>query len=283
MVESSQPLIRKTTGELEPYDATKLRASLQRAGASEEDQRRVEAEVLAQLRPGMTTRRLYQIAFRALRRAPRATAARYSLQRAILELGPSGYPFEQFLGELLRHEGWQAKVGVRLQGRHVEHEVDLDARRDGRRMLAECKFRLDPNGRVDVKTALYVYGRAQDLKGSGGGYSEFWLVTNGRFTSDALQFGEGMGLYMLGWSHPSGKSLRERIDRAGLHPVTCLTHLRKKEKQALLRAGTVVVADLFERPDHLDPLGLSANRLRQVRSEIEGLCEQRPARSGGAR
>ena len=283
MVEGSQILIRKTTGALEPFDPAKLRASLQRAGASEEDRDRVEVEVLRQLRSGMTTRRLYQIAFRALRRAPRATAARYSLQRAILELGPSGYPFEQFLGELLRHEGWQAKVSVRLQGRHVEHEVDLDARRDGRRMLAECKFRIDANGRVDVKTALYVYGRAQDLKGSDGGYSAFWLVTNGRFTSDALRFGEGMGLYMLGWSHPEGTSLRERIDRAGLHPVTCLTHLRKKEKQQLLSEGVVIVADLFERPAKLDPLGLSANRLRQVRAEVEGLCAERPAAPRGGR
>jgi len=273
MVGQPDVLITKTTGEQERFDANKLRASLQRAGASQQDRERVEAEVLGQLRPGMTTRRLYQIAFRALRRTPRATAARYSLQRAILELGPSGYPFEQFLGELLRHEGWQTSVSVRLKGRHVEHEVDLDARRDGRRLLGECKFRTDPNGRVDVKTALYVYGRAQDLKGSGGGYSEFWLVTNGRFTSDARRFGEGMGLYLLGWSHPAGKSLRERIDHAGLHPVTCLTHLRKKEKQQLLRLGIVVAADLYDRPDHLGPLGLSANRSRLVCAEVDALCE----------
>jgi hypothetical protein len=262
----------KTTGERETFDERKLRGSLRRAGASAADQDRVIAEVRAQLRPGMPTRRVYRIAFQALRRAPKAAAARYSLQRAILELGPSGDPFEHFLGELLRHEGWKARVGVHLKGRYVSHEVDLEGRRDNRRLLGECKFRLDPNGKVDVRTALYVYGRAIDLKGVQGGYTEFWLVTNGRFTVDALRFGEGMGLYMLGWNHPKGQSLRERIDRAGLHPVTCLTHLQKKEKQRLLREGTVVVADLHDRPRHLDKLGLTRNRLQLVRSEVDALC-----------
>lgn len=262
----------KSNGEREPFDPRKLRSSLRRAGASAAEQERVVAEVRRQLRDGTTTRRLYQIAFQSLRRGAREpTAARYSLQRAILELGPSGYPFEQFLGELLRHEGWKTKVGVRLKGRFVTHEVDLEARRGGRRLLGECKFRAEPNGKVDVRTALYVYARAHDLEGASGGWSEFWLVTNGRFTADALRFGEGSGLYLLGWNHPGKDGLRDRIDRAGLHPVTCLTHLRKKEKQELLQAGTVVVADLQADPRRVERLGLGRERLRQVRSEVEGL------------
>jgi hypothetical protein len=272
MVRPHDLRIVKTTGETEPFDERKLRGSLRRAGASGDDQARVIAEVRRKLKPGMTSRQVYRIAFQILRQAPKATAARYSLQRAILELGPSGFPFEQFLGELLRHEGWRTKVGVHLRGRFVGHEVDFDARRDGRRMLGECKFRLDANGKVDVRTAMYVYGRAHDLRSVTGGYNDFWLVTNGRFTLDALRFGEGVGLYLLGWNHPKGESLRERIDRAGLHPVTCLTSLRKAEKQVLLREGTIVVADLYDRPRTIDRLRLSSHRVRQVRGEVDALC-----------
>jgi hypothetical protein len=265
--------IVKTTGEEEAFDERKLMGSLRRAGASGADQARVLQEIRRQLRPGIPSSRLYRIAFQILRQAPKATAARYSLQRAMLELGPSGYPFERFLGELLRHEGWRVRTGARLKGRFVSHEVDFDARRGERRILGECKFRLDANGKVDVKTALYVYGRAQDLRAVPGGYSQFWLVTNGRFTNDAQRFGGGMGLYLLSWNHPKGDSLRERIDRAGLHPITCLTGLHKREKQDLLRAGLVVVADLHEAPRNLERLRLSPNRLRQVRREVDALCE----------
>ncbi len=270
--------ILKTSGEQENFDERKLRSSLRRSGATAADQDRVLAEVRRHLVPGLSSKQLFRIAFQVLRHATgrskrtAGAAARYSLQHAILELGPSGFPFEQFLGELMRHEGWRVKVGARLRGRYVPHEVDIDAQRDDRRVLAECKFRLDPNGKVDVKTALYVYGRAIDLRSIPGGYDEFWLVTNGRFTDDARRFGEGMGLYMLGWNHPKGDSLRERIDRAGLHPVTCLTNLRKADKQVLLRAGIVVVADLHDYPRELERLGLTANRLRQVRSEVDALC-----------
>ena len=264
----------KTSGERETFDEKKLRGSLRRAGASGRDQDRVIAEIRRQLQPGTPTKKLFRIAFQLLRHTTRpASAARYSLQRAIGELGPSGFPFEQFLGALLAHEGWRARIGVRLRGRTIQHEVDLDARKGSRRVLGECKFRRDPNGKVDVKTALYVYGRAMDLRAVAGGYDEFWLVTNGRFTDDAQRLGEGSGLYLLGWNHPKGESLRERIDRAGLHPVTCLTHLRKAEKQQLMRQGLVVVADLHDAPRALDRLRLSQNRLRQVRGEVDALCE----------
>ena len=46
----------------------------------------------------------------------------------------------------------------------------------------------------------------------------------------------------------SGSNTRERIDRAGLHPITCLTRLRKQEKERLMRDGHVVVADLHAAP-----------------------------------
>lgn len=278
---ASVPKIVKTTGAEETFDEHKLRGSLRRARASPDEIRRVMQHVRDNLHDRMTTRQIYRLAFTTLRTnqhrrrtepAERATAARYSLQRAILELGPTGYPFERFLGELLRHDGFRVAVGASLPGRFVRHEIDVVAERRRERVLAECKFRADPAGKVDVQIAMYVSARAQDLRDAGRGWTSFWLVTNGRFTRDALLFGEGTGLTLLSWNHPEGGSLRERIDRAGLHPVTCLTGLRKAEKQALLRTGLVVVADLHDHPRELDRLRLSQNRLQNVRAEIDGLC-----------
>ena len=57
------------------------------------------------------------------------------------------------------------------------------------RDLYECKFRVQSDGKVDVKIAMYVYGRATDLRGLRGGYGRFGIVTNGRFTADAIAFG----------------------------------------------------------------------------------------------
>jgi hypothetical protein len=264
------PRVLKGSGQIEAFSEQKLRSSLRRSGAGDEAIERTVRAVRGQLRDGMSTRQLFRIAHRELKKATRPTAARYALQRAILDLGPSGFPFERYVAELLRHDGWRTELGVTLQGRYVAHEVDIDARRKGERILCECKFREKPEGKVDVKVALYVHARAEDLAPARP--DRFWLVTNGRFTQDALRYGAGVGLYLLSWNHPRGESLRERIDRAGLHPVTCLAGLRKAEKQELLRRRVVLCADLQQDPDLVDDLGLSHRRARQLWSELEGLC-----------
>ena len=47
------------------------------------------------------------------------------LKQAIMELGPSGFPFEQFVAELLKCRGYQIKVGVIVEGHCVNHEIDV--------------------------------------------------------------------------------------------------------------------------------------------------------------
>ncbi|HLQ36992.1 MAG TPA: restriction endonuclease, partial [Planctomycetota bacterium] len=229
--------------------------------------------VRKRLRPGMATDEVFRIAHRVLRQDDhRPVAARYSLQRAIQQLGPSGYPFERFVAELWAHEGYRVKIGVRLHGSYVNHEVDIDATRGKERLLGECKFRAQSDGKVDVKIALYVGARARDLAMIG--FRQFWLITNGRFTKDALAYGTGIGMHMLSWDHPKGESLRDRIDRAGLHPVTVLSSLQKAEKQWLLRKDIVLCTDLLERPSLVDDMRLSSHRAHQLWQEIDGLSSR---------
>ncbi len=267
----SEPRLVKTTGELQPFREDKLRRSLARSGVPKRQIDAVVEAVLARLRDGMATSEIYRIAHRLLRHERRDTAARYSLQRAIQRLGPDGFPFEEFLAELWRHEGFATKTGVLMQGRFVRHEVDLVGTRGAEKRLGECKFKAQSDGKVDVKVALYVRARATDLAATG--FRRFWLITNGRFTKDALTYGEGSGLTMLSWDHPKGDGLRERIDRAGLHPVTALTSLHKQEQVALLRKGVVLCQTLRTRPGLVGELGLSSGRAEQLWREIEGLCE----------
>jgi hypothetical protein len=162
------------------------------------------------------------------------------------------------------------RTGVVLEGRHVRHEIDLVAVRDRERVLGECKFKIQSDGKVDVKVALYVHARAEDLDAAG--VRQFWLITNGRFTSDALVYGDGVGLGLLSWDHPKGDSLRERIDRAGLHPVTVLTSLRAQEQRVLLKKGVVLCATVRERPGVLDELRLGPGRAASLWNEVDGLC-----------
>lgn len=268
--------LRKTTGEHESYRERKLRASLRRSGADSAQIDGIVEEIERRLRDGISTAEVYRIAHRMLRRERRELAARYSLKRAIQRLGPDGFPFEEFVAELLRHEGWRAKTGVILKGRFVSHEIDVDAAREGRRHLAECKFKTQSEGKVDVKVALYVHSRAEDL--SSVGYERFWIVTNGRFTKDARIYGEGVGLGLLSWDHPKGESLRERIDGSGLHPITALTTLGPDARRGLLRQGVVLCRTLLQKPRLIASLRLGEAAEGRLRSELDGLCGASGAR-----
>lgn len=270
--------IERANGEVDTYDPGKLRASLSRAGAREADIDRVVSVVKGVLREGMSTREIYKIAYRALRKRSRGTAGRYSLKQAILQLGPTGFPFEKYVGALLAHQGYRTTVDVVVPGKCVDHEVDVVAEKGDQHYMVECKFHSDPKRKCDVKIPLYIQARFKDVeaswteqRGHQHKFHQGWLVTNTRFTTDAVQYGECVGLYLMSWDHPSGDGLRERVDRSGLHPITCLTTLTKAEKQRILDGGTVLCAEIRADERILGRAGVEGRKVARVMKEAEEL------------
>lgn len=266
------PAVTKATGTVQPFSRNKLMRSLERAGADRQLARRIVQHLQERISPGITTDEIYRIAHRELHRQARPAAVRYSLRRAIMELGPSGYPFERFVAALLESQGYATEVDVVLPGACVTHEVDVVARKDHDSVFVECKFHNQVGTRTDVKTTLYVYARSLDLKnGSAAGPDRFWLVTNTKFTSDAIRYGGCVGLTLLGWDYPEGRALQDRVEAAGLLPITCLSTLKKAHRRELLEQDIVLCRELAEHPERLDDTSLSAVQARRVRAEVRRL------------
>jgi len=158
------PFITKSTGETEPFSPEKLQHSLKRAGASEAIIEKIMSQVLPQLYEGMPTKKIYQLAFKILRGSSRPLAARYRLKSGIMDLGPSGYPFEKFVGEVLRNQGFTVEVGVIIPGHCVNHEVDVLAGRGNDIFMVECKFHNHPDATNNVRIPLYIQARFEDIK-----------------------------------------------------------------------------------------------------------------------
>jgi hypothetical protein len=154
-------IITKASGEQVPFDVKKLSRSLQRSGASDETVQQVLAEVKEQLFTGISTKQIFQLAFSLLRRASRSFAARYKLKSAIMELGPSGYPFERYVGEILASQGYAIKIGEILPGHCVTHEIDVLAEKGDEHIMVECKYHNLPGNVCDVKIPLYISARFQ--------------------------------------------------------------------------------------------------------------------------
>jgi hypothetical protein len=275
----SEIYIIKANGEKVVFDIQKLRVSLQKAGASEELSTKIAREIENSLYDGKSTNEIYKDAFFELRKSARPLAARYKLKKAILELGPTGFPFEKFVGELLHHQGFGTQVGVIIEGYCIHHEVDVIAEKEEQHFMVEFKFHSDQGRKCNVKIPLYIQSRFKDVErywieklGHRNKYHKGWIVTNTRFTTDAIQYGECIGLMLVSWDYPQGGSLKERIEASGLHPITCLTSLHKKEKQSLLERDKVLCKTILENPNVLIELGLSAGRVQTVLEEIDGLC-----------
>jgi len=270
--------IRKNNGELVSFEVGKLRAALYRSGASKSEIDIVVKKVRGSLYEGITTRKIYQIAYGILKRTSLKSAGRYRLKKAMLELGPSGYPFEHFIAKLLHFQGYEVQVGEIVQGNCVTHEVDVIARNNDRQLMVECKYHSEKSAKSDVKVPLYIHSRFLDVKASwenipGNQNMEFkgMLVTNSRFSDDARQYGTCAGLQMISWDYPTGNSLKDWIDNSGYHPITTLQSLKKNEKQALLQKNIVLCRELEENPLILEELVYPSKRIRKVLEEVKSL------------
>ena len=107
----------------------------------------------------MTTKKIYQMAFNMLKGKSRVSASKYKLKKALMELGPSGFPFEKLVSKIMEHEGFETKVGVIVQGNCVQHEVDVIALKDNNHYMIECKYHSDQGRFCNVKIPLYIHSR----------------------------------------------------------------------------------------------------------------------------
>jgi HJR/Mrr/RecB family endonuclease len=266
-------LVAKADGTTEPFDSSKLLASLMRAGASDVVAEEITKDVRKELYNGISTSQIYHKAFAQLRDLRRGAAARYSLKRAIQEFGPSGFPFEEYLADLFRAEGYKAQTDQIVQGGCVEHEVDVILTKDRTKTYVEAKFHNNPGYKTDLKTVLYVQARMEDLqKTSKNGVLRGMVVTNTKFTAQAVRYASCVGLELLSWEYPDKQDLHERIDMAKLYPITALTSLSRNEKMALLQKKMVLCTQLPRDTRSLARIGIRGQRAQAVIEEAGALC-----------
>ncbi|MBI4217410.1 MAG: restriction endonuclease [Parcubacteria group bacterium] len=277
--QQKEMLVVKASGEVEPFSEAKLRNSLERSKASSATIAKVIAHIRQEFVSGSKTHDIYKHAFSLLRKHERPAAARYSLKRAIMELGPTGHPFENLVGELLKLQGFSVTVAGIVQGLCVSHEVDVVAEQGSRHIMVECKFHNEQGIKSDVKVALYVEARFQDVEKAWQKdpahtqkFHEAWLVTNTQLTSDAIAYASCVGMKAIGWDYPKQGSLQDLIERSGLHPLTCLTTLSGSNKRVLLDKGLVLCKDVARNKKALQAIGFNQPKIAQVEKEITQLC-----------
>lgn len=262
----------KASGEKEPFSEDKVKLSIQRAGIPKELQEQVVEHVKSKLYENIKTSEVYHhiIEFLGTSKIP-FSKSKYSLKQAIMDLGPTGYPFEDFVAEILKAGGYQTQVRITLSGKCVAHEIDITALKDSTRAIIEVKFHNTSGIKTGIHEALYTKARFNDVVEKND-FNQVWLVTNTKISQDAITYSVCMGMKVISWNYPEGESLRDLIEQTKLHPITALTTLSQNQKQQMFGNSIVLCKNICEQPAVLDQLGISEDLKHNILSEAQFVC-----------
>ena len=271
--------ITKADGTREEFDSNKLRKSLRRAGADKSEIKDIVDRVEAEIHDGMHTGEIYRHAFSLLRQSAPPVRARYSLRRALFGLGPTGFPFEDFMARLFESEGYKTKLRTTIIGKCATHEIDVAAYKEDHSFVCEAKFHARPGIKSDLQVAMYSYARLIDLstqqicREDVCGIKEFLIVTNTKFTTSAIDYAQCVGLNLLSWDYPINDNLHDRIQRQRTYPITVLQNISATQAATLISRNCILCRDLVANPHIIRHLHLSKKRTQSLLDEASRLCK----------
>jgi len=251
----AQIFVRKADGSTEPLDHNKIRHALRRSGASGQMADEIIDALASRIKNNMQTSEIYRMAYEELSEMKPGAAARFGLRNALLKLGPDGYPFETFVGALLKGRGYSTQLRQILQGKCIQHEIDVVATRgqyQGKpptKCIIECKFHNSIHYECHIQSALYSWARYLDVRDRNTDIKAAWLATNTKFSGDVIAYGDCVGLKLVGWSFPKDESIQVRIEENKLYPTTLLPRLDRRTFLTLHEAGIITVKELLAAPE----------------------------------
>ncbi len=270
--------ITKADGKRELFEESKLVDSLKNAGGNDQIIEEILDHISKETYDGMPTSEIYSHAFKLLREHSMPMAVKYSLRRALSELGPDGFPFEKYISRIFNAWGYETLTDQTVLGICVSHEMDIVAWNPEKLIMVEAKFHNELGMKSDMKVVLYIKARFDDLRATTFDYGgvrkldEGWLITNTKFTDQAIKYGECNGMRLLGWNYPTKGNLQDIIEELHLHPFTCLASLSNVHKKALLAKGVILCTDILKNPHLLQEIGMGAGSMDDVIKEANEVC-----------
>lgn len=267
---TSPQTVLKNSGEEQPYSEEKLMRSLKHTCLSQEACSSIASEVTKGISPSTSSNEIYEKTSSLLKKKSKLAAVQYSLKRSLFDLGPEGHNFETFVARYFEELGYATLECVTIPGLLVNHEIDVIATRPKQKLYIECKFHNRLGIKNDIKVALYVKARWDDVKAGPEGktLTGYFLASNTSFSKDALIYAKGTGLQLLGVNAPEENSFLDEIKRLKLYPITSLTKLSTSMKREILGKKIIAAKDLLDQKDLLQKMGCDEEKMNEICEEI---------------
>ncbi len=268
--------IKNSAGKWEEFESQTLHNSLAQAGADQVViEKIIDAIVSApELR---STEDIFELTYAYLKFFNRSVAARYRLKQALGELGPHPQVFVQYVAKIFAEQEYTVREAHTLKGRCVDHETQLIIEKNDRRYIIQCTLK-KRGTTTDITSVLQLKALFDDLSAQWAEAEQphlvsdgALLVTNSRFTSQAIEFGTCVGLQLLGWDYPGTDNLADMIHSLGLYPITCLTGLTKTQKIILVQKNILLCRELRSRRNLLRKIQVPQEHRKRVLNECKEL------------
>ena len=263
--------VTKRNGEVENFDSKKVIRSLRNSGVSETAITTVIKEIENRSFASISTDKLYNLIYTLVRKLEnKYSASIYSLKQSIMRLGPDGYAFEDFIAKILSQEGYKIRVRQIAKSKCISHELDVV----GEDFFAECKYHNRGGIHTSVKDVMYSYARFLDLKEASKHWNKLWVVTNTKFSRDAIDYAEYWKIKLLSWKYKGNESLSYIIDKNFYYPITILPSISKNIFKIFNQHNILLLTEVCSLTDaYLKKIGIYKEEIKKIRNDCKKIRE----------
>lgn len=234
-------------GQQEEFSRDKIINSLLRAGIKKDISFKIAKDIERRIYPDISTLEIYKLIRKKVKKEK--AGFRFNLKMTMKELGPDGFIFEKFIKEVFEFLNFSVDINQYLNGKCICHEIDVIAENKKIKYIGECKFRNRTGDRVDVNIPMKSFSVMDDLLNTDMEKKDKLksiIITNEKFTANAIQYAKCKKIKLLGWNFPIGKGLETIIEDNKLYPITILPSFKNNHLNFFAENGMLLAKDVIK-------------------------------------
>lgn len=262
--------VTKADGSKQPFDKRKIIDTCLKLQATPQQAQSIADKIEARAYDGIPTKKILQMVFRYMKKYRPAIGYRIDLKQAIAMLR-SKPDFEIFVAKIFEAMGYSVEMNLVIQGKCIEHEIDVVARKGEEAILVEAKHHVNPHTYSGLDVFLQLNSTLEDLReGYEMGKNNFKftraiLICNTKISEHAKRYALCRNLEFIAWKFPPERGLEIIIEEYKLYPITILREIEREEAYKLADAGIVTLKQLLNDASEISKKSkIGENRILQL-------------------
>jgi Holliday junction resolvase-like predicted endonuclease len=267
--------VTKADGSKQPFDKQKIINTCLRLQATPEQAQSIADKIEAKAYDGIPTKKILQMIFQYMKKYRPAIGYQIDLRQAIAMLR-SKPDFEIFVSKLFEAMGYKVETNLIIQGKCIEHEIDVVARKEEEVILIEAKHHVNHHTYSGLDVFLQLNSNLEDLReGYKAGKNKFRftkaiLICNTKVSEHAKRYALCKGLEFIAWKFPLERGLERIIEENKLYPITFLREIERGEAYKLADAKIVTIKQLLDDAEKIARnTGISKNRILKLQQDAK--------------